>query len=640
MSAHESGKKGQVLLLVDGLDEIHNDADRTTFVDHLEAFLDQYKQIRIVVTIREAGFNLVAPSLSRFCSRWKLAPLENDAIELLCAHWHKLMRGETPAAIEEGSEVAATLVRNSSLRRLAENPLLLTMLLVVKHGAGGLPPDRVSLYGRAVDVLLDTWNIKGHESLNPKEAVPQLAYVAFQLMCMGKQTATEKELLDLLEEAREKHPNINRYAKDSPHEFLKRVELRSSLLLEAGYQIEMGRTVPFYQFRHLTFQEYLTAVAVVDGHYKDYQKNDTTLTPLEKYLLTEEWKEVIPMVSVLARKRAEPVLVELINKGNKLKNSIESRSHTHPLIYNNIQTPVPIKILLQCFIEEAEASSSTISAALQLIAYFAYGCRSDDDWETICRGPYGKELYSQAWALLISKKWGKISWIMNSCAAIAAYQEPSSFWINSSGQERVQGLLTSTEIEKIGQGLLISMGILWNKTDGSSATHLTKHIQLDLVEPLLWHKDHNIWSIAMWVWVNANRHRTPPKKPTNEILNLMLSHWLKEENNRAENTAAYALYRQAGIDRDHWKPELTETQKLKVESKISSPPDQRKSLNKYDWGASFLTAYHTKTIYSDKELLKKLKQASRLSPSLYSKNRPGWKFVHENLEAINKEDRP
>jgi hypothetical protein len=109
---------------------------------------------------------------------------------ILPRHWQRAKRWQNQ------------LLENQSLRRLAENPLLLTMLLVVNHGVGRLPPDR-SLYGRAVEVLLDTWNIKGHESLNPKEAVPQLAYVAFQLMRVGKQTATGEELLSLLKQARE-----------------------------------------------------------------------------------------------------------------------------------------------------------------------------------------------------------------------------------------------------------------------------------------------------------------------------------------------------------------------------------------------------------------------------------------------------
>ena len=252
-------KRGRVLLLVDGLDEIYNDADRSTFVEHLEAFLGEYKLVRLVVTSREAGFSLVAPCLARFCERWRVAPLEEDAVTALCGHWQRLMSGESPKAAAEGRELARSLLENNSLRRLAENPLLLTMLLVVKHGAGRLPPDRVSLYGRAVEVLLDTWNIKGHEALNLKEAIPQLAFIAFQMMRVGKQTATEKELLSLLEEAHEKIPQIRRYSTDTPDRFIKRVELRSSLIIEAGHQMEAGRAVPFYQFRHLTFQEDLAA---------------------------------------------------------------------------------------------------------------------------------------------------------------------------------------------------------------------------------------------------------------------------------------------------------------------------------------------------------------------------------------------
>jgi hypothetical protein len=295
-------KSGKILLLIDGLDEIHKDGDRSIFVDNLESFIEQYPKICVVVTSREAGFNLVAPSISRFCTRWRLAPLEPNAITSLCEHWHRLMVGESREAVLESAEVSKTLLSRPSLRRLAENPLLLTMLLVVKHGAGSLPPDRVSLYGRAVDVLLDTWNIKGHEPLSPKEAVPQLSYIAFQLLSSGKQTATEKELLVLLEEAREKHSSINRYAKDTPYEFLKRVELRSSLLVQAGFQIEHGQMVPFYQFRHLTFQEYLCAVAAAEGHYQKYQQQDSVLTALEENLLVDEWKEVIPMAAVLAKK--------------------------------------------------------------------------------------------------------------------------------------------------------------------------------------------------------------------------------------------------------------------------------------------------------------------------------------------------
>lgn len=624
-------RKGQVLLLVDGLDEIHNDADRTTFIDHLESFLEEYKQIRIVVTSREAGFNLVAPSLSRFCDRWRLAPLSEDAIRLLCGHWHRLMTGDTPVAIAEGQEVAQIVLRNGSLRRLAENPLLLTMLLVVKHGAGGLPPDRVSLYGRAVDVLLDTWNIKGHDPLNAREAVPQLAYVAFQLMCMGKQTATEKELLALLEEAREKHPNIKRYAKDSPHDFLKRVELRSSLLLEAGHQMEDGRTVPFYQFRHLTFQEYLTAVAATEGHYKQYRQDDTVLTPVASYMLAEEWKEVIPMVAVLARKRAEPLLVELISNGNGLRAKVENGDVIEEdAVLANEKLPGAAGRLLQCFIEEAEASPKTISLALQLIAFFARGCHSADDWETLCRGPYGEELYTQAWALLISKQWPRESWLMNSCASIAEYRKPIAYWMSKQGISEVKSLLQSAKKEELGLGLLICMGMLSNHPASmQSAPSIAKAIPINLIEPSLLHKDRDIWGIATWTWTNARRRMKAPTGVSVATLNALFEHWQEGIDDRAADLADYAMSCQIGIDRDFWKPKLTPIQRRQLRERFDAPSTSEPWNERHDKSACFFIAYHAKSVWTDEELAARITSVERLAPKQHGG--PKWDVIRTTL---------
>lgn len=95
-------KKGRILLLVDGLDEIQNDADRSTFVDHLETFLSDYSNIRLVVTSREAGFNLVAPSIARFCSRWRVwlqyAPMQWPRKSFLAVTFAKLLEFQKPLA--------------------------------------------------------------------------------------------------------------------------------------------------------------------------------------------------------------------------------------------------------------------------------------------------------------------------------------------------------------------------------------------------------------------------------------------------------------------------------------------------------------------------------------------------------------
>ncbi len=293
---------GRALLLIDGLDEIHEDSDRATFVDHLETFLFEYPRIRVVVTSREANFNLVEPSIARYCHPFCIAPLNEVAVEALCSQWSLLAGENASVGQSETPQIAEYIGQNVGLRQLAGNPLLLTMLLVVKQSATGLPTERVMLYERAVAELLASWNINGHELPNLKEVVPQLAYIAFQLMRAGKQTGTEKELLDLLEECRESVPQIRRYAKDTPYEFLKRLE-RSSLLIEGGHQMEGGQVVPFYEFRHLAFQEYLAAVAVVQGHYRGYTTADSPLTPLEPFLSVTEWKEVVSMTAAMVSKQ-------------------------------------------------------------------------------------------------------------------------------------------------------------------------------------------------------------------------------------------------------------------------------------------------------------------------------------------------
>jgi SIR2-like domain len=593
-------KQGRVLLLVDGLDEIHNDADRSTFVEHLETFLEDHKLIRLVVTSREAGFSLVAPCLMRFCVRWRIAPLDDGAITTLCAHWHRLMKGEGPEAQEEGQEVAQQLLRSAPLRLLAENPLLLTMLLVVKHGAGRLPPDRASLYDRAVEVLLDTWNIKGHAPLNAKEAVPQLAYIAFQLMRSGKQTATEKQLLILLEEARETVPQIRRHAKDTPYEFLKRVELRSGLMIEAGHQLEGGRTVPFYQFRHLTFQEYLSAVAVVEGHYMDYHKGDTVLTPLRPYLTAEEWKEVIPMAAVLARKQAEPLIAALATEANSLRMTLEAGeifSEKEEWLRGG-KLPSSVSRLVQCLAEEAEASSETLMTALQVIGLFARGCGSRDNWQVISCGLYGDELLHQTWLLYEPLRWEREWRIRNTLASVAAYRFQARSSSSQESTKELIRLLRSQEVEEIVRGLLICAGLFWNEVTRNSQSPIPL-LPVSEVVPHMFQEKPSITLAAVWAWGAINRlQRVTDPDPS--VWDRLFALWRSNPWGQIGNsTAAFAL--EQGLrarPREIWTPILTEEQKDFVRRCAEGSEETS--------AASLVVAFHAKDVFSDEELAHRL----------------------------------
>lgn len=614
-------REGRILLLVDGLDEIHNDAHRTIFVEHLEAFLEEYKLTRLVVTSREAGFSLVAPCIARFCDRWRIAPLEEDAITALCDHWQSLMSGDSPQANAESRELAQNLVRNDSLRRLAENPLLLTMLLVVKHGAGRLPPDRVSLYNRAVEVLLDTWNIKGHDPLNPKEAVPQLACVAFQMMRAGKQTATEKELLSLLEEARDRVPQIRRYAKGTPYDFLKRVELRSSLLVEAGHQMEAGQTVPFYQFRHLTFQEYLAAVAAVEGHYMEYNKDDTVLSPLAKFLTAEEWKEVIPMAAVLARKQAEPLIAALVEQASQLRAAIErGEKNLQEEVLRHIdgpQEPPPVARMTQCLVEEAEAAPETLTAALQLIVFFSTGFPPQEEYlKVLSVGPYGAEMLHQTWLLYATMQWPHNIEIMNTFALQAAFRQPRTYWRHK-GKLELEQLLQSKRPEEIVRGLFTCAGFYRGSGhqddkpreiffDTNFMEDITRHLFAD--DPAL----HLAATYALTLmWYDDKLHQIPPPLPS--VLDCLLKLRLNGKHQSVIEWGATALSMHLGQPRNEWVPMLTDAEGQQIRLSIETPENYFR-LRYYIGLGDLMVAFHARTVLTDDELAKRLAQVIKSKP--------------------------
>ena len=79
------------------------------------------------------------------------------------------------------------------------------------------------------------------------------------MMQDGIQQVGHKQLVKWLKQSRKELDAELGYTKLSPEEFIKRIEYRSSLLMQTGHERIDGELQAVYEFRHLTFQEYLTA---------------------------------------------------------------------------------------------------------------------------------------------------------------------------------------------------------------------------------------------------------------------------------------------------------------------------------------------------------------------------------------------
>jgi HEAT repeat protein len=261
--------KGRALLLVDGLDEINDPRARTSFCELVERVHVAYPAAMVVVTSRIVGYREMSRRIGRGFEHVRVADFDRADKEDFARHWCELT--EPPARIEAAVRGLIDDIRSSDrIERLTGNPLLLATMAMVRRYLGRLPNRRGDLYEEAVDVLLN-WRPEVGEPVPRTEALPQLEYIAFTMCQRQTQQLRLDELVDLCARMRAEFPNIHSAGRHQPEEFIRLVEQRTGLLSETGHVRHRGQLVGVFEFRHLTFQEYLAGVAVARGHFPGHR---------------------------------------------------------------------------------------------------------------------------------------------------------------------------------------------------------------------------------------------------------------------------------------------------------------------------------------------------------------------------------
>ena len=266
----EALRAGRALILLDGLDEVKYLNMRNTVVERVVDFYAFHRRSgnKFVVTSRVVGYRAVRPSAEGLVE-CTLVDFEEDEIDEFVRRWtaalEKQAQGDTPVAHsdaeEDRRELLDAIYQNPSVRRLAASPLLLTILALMKRQGVALPERRVQLYDQYVAILLSTWNrarsLSGRapgRDLDEVQTVRILAPLALWMhevnpgVGLVKREDLRRKLEELFTERGEASPPA------AARQFLQDIREYSALLLERG----PGE----YGFIHLTFEEYLAAVAI------------------------------------------------------------------------------------------------------------------------------------------------------------------------------------------------------------------------------------------------------------------------------------------------------------------------------------------------------------------------------------------
>lgn len=275
---------GRVFFLLDGLDEIINTAQRRDVARRVEEFARNCHECPVLVTSRIVGYR--EARLSDQFSQFTIRRFEEPEIRSFVEKWYSAL-GEPHRA----ESLTKAIIDSDSIRNLASNPLLLTVIALIHRRKAKLPQRRVSLYKDAAETLVDEWMSERRvipEGWDAQETIdillPAIGWHLHRTSSSG--LIGEQELHELLVNTMKHHePRLSESEAQSRAALFRRnVNEFSGISLERGLDKD-GRGL--YGFLHLTFEEYFAAVRLCEVW--DREGNEA-LKPL---LHNPRWTEIV-----------------------------------------------------------------------------------------------------------------------------------------------------------------------------------------------------------------------------------------------------------------------------------------------------------------------------------------------------------
>jgi hypothetical protein len=275
-------KAGRCLVMLDGLDEVSDPKIRTKVQEAIVVFVRENCDTsdsdfnrflitsRIVISDSTPLGNydhymiaeLTTEQIMDFLFRWNRANLRRRVIINSTGEQEEEIVKE---ATRMAGDFSADIERHQGVHHLAENPLMLTLLILMKEYSGSLLVSRIDLYKEVTKMLLESLNIvKNLPPIPEPLAIQLLCPLAFQMQAKGNSLASKREVVASLDKSIASTKDTIEEIGGNATSFLALVHERSGLFVL--------RTDDYYGFFHLTFQEYFAARYMLKEIERDQAK--------------------------------------------------------------------------------------------------------------------------------------------------------------------------------------------------------------------------------------------------------------------------------------------------------------------------------------------------------------------------------
>lgn len=302
-------KRGQVLILLDGLDEVPSSLQQKVQRE-LRKFAKRYDKNRFILTCRTQTTEYIPEQFQAV----EVADFNPEQVESFALNWFTAMAETPEQGVENQKRFIERLRKTPQAAELAITPVLLSLTCWIFDDLKCLPEKRSDLYRDGLDLLLQQWDegrgisrdsgCDRYQQLTTEERKRLLSYLAFRKF--------EKAENFVLFEEPELWGYIAEYLQISVEE--SRAVLRA-IAQQHGLLIE--RACGIWSFSHLTFQEYLVARWICE------QENWRNLTT--DYLKTA-WQEVFKLLLLMVYPADELVIAMKQLIDNLIKHDHDSQS--------------------------------------------------------------------------------------------------------------------------------------------------------------------------------------------------------------------------------------------------------------------------------------------------------------------------
>ncbi|MHB8149809.1 MAG: NACHT domain-containing protein [Desulfobulbia bacterium] len=313
--------QGRLAFFFDGLDEVVSIEKRAQIVQLINELLLEHlpKGNRIVVTSRPAAVQVVnlLPALHKL----ELQGLTETEIRTLAGRLLalKLSATQNDILLDEGelgdtdniviSQLIADCEKNPGVSRMAQNPLLLTLLIMIYANSGAPSAKRHLIYEEAIKTLASVRGREaGHQPISVQDLRERLGAIA--LSVYKKESGIlpiRSEVADVVRVVMERQMGETVTTVEA-NSFIQRVAESTGLIaLEARHGAEDGNAI--VTFMHHSFLEYFAAIGL---------SRELELIESKDLVHEPRWREILTLLAGIIGENEDvsPIIKRFLNSGS------------------------------------------------------------------------------------------------------------------------------------------------------------------------------------------------------------------------------------------------------------------------------------------------------------------------------------